>query len=73
MDSGRLSMRTTTDKVGILQALEQELSDDATLQDAIDYLYYLYTIEQAIEESDSHPEKMVPHEEVVRRIEQWLK
>ena len=66
-------MRTTTNKVGILQALEQELSDEATLQDAIDYLYYLYTIEQAIEESDAHPENMVPHEEVVRRIEQWLK
>jgi hypothetical protein len=66
-------MRTTTDKDGILQALRDELSDDATLEDAIDYLYYLYTIEQAIEESDAHPEQMVPHEEVVRRIEQWLK
>jgi hypothetical protein len=66
-------MQTTTSKESILQALKAELSDDATLADAIDYLYYLYTIGQAIEESDAHPEKLIPHEEVVRQIEQWLK
>jgi hypothetical protein len=66
-------VKTTTNKESILQALEQELSDDATLEDAIDYLYYVHTIEQAIEEADAHPEKMIPHEEVMRRIDQWLK
>ena len=65
-------MRTTTSKETILQVLEQELNDNATLEDAIDYLYYLYTVEQAIEEADAHPEELIPHEEVLRRIQQWL-
>ncbi len=66
-------MQTKTNKESILEALQDELSDDATLGDAIGYLYYLYSIEHSMEEADAHPEKLIPHEEVVRRIEQWLK
>ena len=62
-----------TSKRDILSALDEELPENATLRDALDYIYYLYSIEQTIEEADAHPEQMIPHEEVVRRIEQWLK
>ena len=59
-------------KRDILSALDEELPENATLKDALDYIYYLYSIEQAIDEADAHPEQMVPHEEIVRKIEQWL-
>ena len=59
-------------KRDILSALDEELPENATLRDALDYIYYLYSIEQAIDEADAHPEQMVPHEEIVRKIEQWL-
>lgn len=62
-----------TGKRDILSALDEELPETATLRDALDYIYYLYSIEQSIEEADAHPGQMIPHEEVVRRIEQWLK
>ncbi|MEO6197140.1 MAG: hypothetical protein ABIP58_03440 [Dehalococcoidia bacterium] len=59
-------------KRDILSALDEELPENATLKDALDYIYYLYSIEQAIDEADAHPEQMVPHEEIVRKIEQWI-
>ena len=61
-----------TSKRDILTALDEELPEDATLKDALDYIYYLFSIEQSIEEADANPDEMVPHDEVVRRIEQWL-
>jgi predicted transcriptional regulator len=64
-------MKTTTDKESILQALEQELSDDATLEDAIDYLYYLLQIEEGLADADAG--NLIPHEEVMRRIREWTK
>jgi hypothetical protein len=56
----------------ILTALEEELPENATLRDALDYVYYLYSIEKSIEEADANPDGMVPHDEVIRRIEHWL-
>jgi hypothetical protein len=61
-----------TGKRDILTALDEELPENATLRDALDYIYYLYSIERSIEEANAHPEQMVPHDEVVRKIEQWL-
>ena len=64
-------MRTATNKADILQALQDELGDDATLEDAIDYLYYLVQIEEGLADADAG--NLIPHEEVMRRIREWTK
>ncbi len=58
-------------KKAILSALKDELSDDATLEDAIDYLYYLYQIEQGLADLDAG--RVIPHEEAMRQVQTWLK
>jgi predicted transcriptional regulator len=70
-ERGENSMKTKTSKESILQALDEELSDDATLADALDYLYYLIQIEEGLADADAG--NLIPHEEVVRRIEEWTK
>ena len=64
-------MRTKTNKESILDALQEELSDDATIEDAIDYLYYLLQIEEGLADADAG--NLIPHEEVMRRIREWTK
>ena len=54
----------------ILKAI-QDLPDDATVESAMDRLYVLYKIEQGIEQADRG--QVVSQEEVMRRMEQWLK
>jgi predicted transcriptional regulator len=64
-------MRTKTSKESILQALEQELQDDSTVEDAIAYLYYLHEIEEGLADADAG--NLIPHEEVMRRVREWTK
>ncbi len=54
----------------ILKAI-QDLPDDATVESAMERLYVLYKIEQGIEQADRG--QVVSQEEVMRRMEQWLK
>ena len=64
-------MQTLDGKRGILAALAKELSDDATVEDAIDYLLYLQGIEEGLE--DEKEGRMVPHDEIVTMIRSWAK
>lgn len=64
-------MQALEGKRGILAALEQELADDATLEDAIDYLLYLQGIEEGLE--DERAGRLVSHDEIVKMIKSWAK
>jgi len=64
-------MQTLEGKRGILAALELELADDATIEDAIDYLLYLQGIEEGLE--DERAGRMVAHEEIVEMIKSWVR
>ena len=58
-------------KRGIIAALEQGLEEDATVEEAIDYLLYLQGIEEGLE--DERAGRLVPHEEIVEMIKSWAK
>lgn len=64
-------MQSLEGKQGILAALQHELAEDATLEEAIDYLLYLQGIEEGLE--DERSGRMVPHEEIVEMIKSWAK
>jgi len=64
-------MQALDGKRGILAALEHALNDDATVEDAIDYLLYLQGIEEGLE--DEQAGRMVPHEEIVEMIKSWAR
>ncbi|MCH8987694.1 MAG: hypothetical protein IIA92_02695 [Chloroflexi bacterium] len=63
-------MSSQSVKGQILKAI-QDLPDDATVESAMERLYVLYKIEQGIEQADRG--QVVSQEEVMRRMEQWLK
>jgi len=52
-------------KKKILQAVEQ-LPDDATIEDAIERLYFLAKIDKGLREADAG--LTVPHDEVKKRL-----
>jgi len=58
-------------KKGILAALEHALDENATVEDAIDYLLYLQGIEEGL--ADERAGRMVSHEEIVEMIKSWAK
>jgi predicted transcriptional regulator len=64
-------MQKLAGKRGILAALDHELAEDATVEDAIDYLLYLQGIEEGLR--DERAGRMVPHEEIVEMIKSWAK
>lgn len=64
-------MQSIEGKKGILSALNRELADDATVEDAIDYLLYLQGIEEGLE--DEREGRLVAHEEIVEMIKSWAK
>jgi predicted transcriptional regulator len=64
-------MQSLDGKRGIIAALEQALNDDATVEEAIDYLLYLQGIEEGL--ADEEAGRMVPHEEIVEMIKSWAK
>lgn len=45
------------------------LPDDATIRDAIERLEFIRVLEKRIAEAEAHPERMIPHGEVMRRLE----
>ena len=64
-------MRTATSRQEILEALDQELPDDATLEDAIDFLFYLHLVDEGL--ADVEAGRLIPHDEVLRQIATWRK
>ena len=59
-----------TTKEQILESLSR-LPDDATIEDAIEWLHLLQEIEIGLQQIEAG--QTVTHEEVLRRLEPWLK
>jgi len=59
-------MQALEGKKTILAALEHALDEDATVEDAIDYLLYLQGIEEGLE--DERAGRLVSHDEIVEMI-----
>ncbi len=57
-------------KQQILKAIE-ELSDDATVEDAIDQLYLLDKIDRGLRQADRG--ELISQEEARQRMARWLK
>jgi len=58
-------MSESSTKKKVLEAVEQ-LPPDATVEDAMERLYFLYKIERGLAEADAG--QTVPHEEVKKRF-----
>jgi predicted transcriptional regulator len=58
-------MADPTTKQLVLQAVEQ-LPDDATIEDAMERLYFLAKVERG--RADARAGRTVPHEDVARRL-----
>jgi predicted transcriptional regulator len=58
-------MAEHSEKEKVLQAVEQ-LPADATVEDAIERLYFLYKVERGLEQADAS--QTVPHDEVKARF-----
>lgn len=59
-----------TTKEKILESLSR-LPDDATIEDAIEWLHVLKEIEIGVQQIEAG--QTVTHEKVLRRLESWLK
>jgi hypothetical protein len=46
-----------------------DLHKDATVEHAVERLEFIRVLEERIAESEAHPERSIPHAEVVRRLE----
>ena len=57
-------------KEQMLKAI-QDLPDDASVDEAVDRLYFLEKIERGI--AEAHAGRTVSHEEALRRLSRWLK
>ncbi len=60
-----MQMSETGTKKKILKVVEQ-LPDDATIEDAIERLYFLAKVEKGLEEADAG--LTVPHDEAKKRL-----
>ena len=54
-----------------LHKIADELAPSASVEDAIDKLLLLHKIETGLKQADEG--KVVPHTEVERKVEEWLK
>ena len=63
-------MKDLTTKEQMLKAI-QELPDDATLEDAMERLYFLYKVELGIAQADTG--QTITQTEARKRMERWLK
>ncbi|HEX8693024.1 MAG TPA: hypothetical protein VF746_11425 [Longimicrobium sp.] len=61
-----MSVQTVKEKV--LQAVG-ELPDNATFEQAMERIYFLYKVECGLAEADAG--HVVPHEEIKREFQQW--
>lgn len=57
-------METTQVKSEIVRAI-QDLPDDATVEDAMERLYFLAKVERGLEQSEA---ETIPHEEIKARF-----
>lgn len=64
-------MKSLEGKREILAALDEALAENATLEDAIDYLLYLQGIEEGLE--DERAGRLISHDEIVEMIKSWEK
>ncbi len=62
-------MEPQTAKAKILQ-LVQSLPDNASIEDAMHKLYFLYKVDKGLEQADSG--QKVSHEEARQRLQKWL-
>ena len=46
-----------------------DLPKDATVEDAVQRLEFIKTLEESMAEAEAHPDRSMPHDEVVRRLE----
>ena len=53
---------------GIVERIS-DLHKDATVEDAVERLEFIRVLEESIAEPEAHPERSLPHAEVVRRLE----
>lgn len=58
-------MTTITAKQKVLETVRR-LPEDATIEDAIERLYFLFKVERGLAEAEAG--RTVPHEEVMRRF-----
>jgi hypothetical protein len=61
-------METPQLKTEIVRAI-QDLPDDATVEDAMERLYFLAKVERGLEQSDG---ETIAHEEIKARFLKWL-
>ena len=59
-----------TTKEKMLHAVEG-LPDDATIEDAMEQLFFLAKVEKGLQQADAGD--TIPHEEVVARMAKWQK
>jgi predicted transcriptional regulator len=64
-------MQSLEGKRAIISALERELPDDASIEEAIDYLLYLQGIEEGLK--DARAGRFVSHDEIIEMIKSWVK
>ena len=57
-------------KPEFMKALE-ELPEDATIDDAMERLLFMIAVEHGLAQADAG--QLIPHEELVERVKQWLK
>ena len=58
-------MTKSTEKERVLRAV-QELPDDATIEDAMERLYFIAKVERGLSQLDAG--RGIPHDEVVKRV-----
>ena len=63
-------VKDMTTKEQMLNAI-RELPDDATLEDAMERLYFLYKVERGIAQADTG--QTITQTEARKRMERWLK
>ena len=66
----KIIMTATTEKQKAIKAV-RELPPDATLEDAMERLYFLCKIEKGVQQADSG--QIVSHEQAKKRMKKWLK
>lgn len=49
----------------------ETLPEDATVEDFMEHLNFLVAVEQGV--ADLKAGRVIPHEELVERVKQWLK
>jgi predicted transcriptional regulator len=54
-----------------LHHIADELPSDASIEEAIEQLIFLHKLEIGLQQADAG--KVIPHDEVKKRVETWLK